>query len=368
MTKIGIITTSHAVNYGAVLQCFALRYSLFNAGADVVDVVNYCSDERIAGRKEFKACSSLKNVIYNVLIFFKYKYRKNRKQLWVLFDEFKRERLNIKGKLINNKKELEETLFYDTLICGSDQIWNLNLFNDDVYFLNFSTQVHTKFYYAYSASIAEQLSKEQELQFKKLTKRFKQISIREKKAAEWLGMLLNRTVLSTLDPVFLLPANEWSKLCSGIQKLVKEKYALVFMISHEKDDQKIVNTIAKGFEEKLVILNLHPFKYLRGDLYLNIVSPEQFIALIKDAEFIITDSFHATSFSIIFNKVFYNIRRSTRNIRIENLYEVLEIDNRYVEAGKSFKTKNIDYKKVNHNLNNNRDASMNYIKQIVGGK
>ncbi len=180
MSKIGIITTSHAINYGAVLQCYALRCSLLNAGAEVVDVINYCKDEAVSGRKEYKACSSVKNIIYNILIFFRYKYRKNRKQLWIFFDEFKRERLNIKGSLINNKKELEKSLFYDILVCGSDQIWNLNLFDDDVYFLNFSNKVCTKLFYAYSASIAEHPSKDQELKFVMYTKRFKQISIREK--------------------------------------------------------------------------------------------------------------------------------------------------------------------------------------------
>ena len=69
MKKIGIITTSHAINYGAVLQAYALRKALQQTGNVAVDIVNYCSDEAVAGRKLYRPGHSPKTMVYNALVF-----------------------------------------------------------------------------------------------------------------------------------------------------------------------------------------------------------------------------------------------------------------------------------------------------------
>ena len=90
--------------------------------------------------------------------------------------------------------------------------------------------------------------------------------------------------------------------------------------------------------------------------------------LIKDAEIIVTDSFHATAFSIIFNKEFYNIRRSSRNIRIENLYNIFDMERRYVkldELGGHWQRTGIDYTEINQRLVLLKGDSMRYLKRIA---
>ena len=90
--------------------------------------------------------------------------------------------------------------------------------------------------------------------------------------------------------------------------------------------------------------------------------------LIKDAEIIVTDSFHATAFSIIFNKEFYNIRRSSRNIRIENLYNIFGMERRYVkldEMGGRWQRTGIDYTDINRRMVLLKGDSMRYLKQIA---
>lgn len=365
MKKIGIITTSHAINYGAVLQAYALRQTLLQIGDVSVDIINYCGDEVVAGRKLYRSGRSPKAMIYNVLVFLKPAYRKNREKLITLFDQFKTEQLGMQEKLFTSKAALQASVRYDTLVCGSDQIWNLNLFNDDVYFLHFENPSLAKHYFAYAASIAETLTQEQENKMQRYTAHFDAISIREQDAATHMQNLLGREVLATVDPVYLLSTSEWDALCADTDDLVDDAYTLVFMIGHEDRDQGAVDRLCKGTCEKIVVLNLHPFSYLKGDQYVYTAAPAQFVKLIRNATRIITDSFHATSFSILYNKEFYNIRRSTRNTRIENLYRLFGMESRFVNGEMQKLPQAVCYAKVNRNVEKAREHARAYLKQIV---
>lgn len=79
MYKIGLITTSHAINYGAVLQAFSLKKAIEENTYTTVEVINYCADEGIAGRKVFRKNTDLKSIIINIFSAFKFRYRRNRK-------------------------------------------------------------------------------------------------------------------------------------------------------------------------------------------------------------------------------------------------------------------------------------------------
>lgn len=365
MKKIGIITTSHAINYGAVLQAYALRQTLLQVGGVSVDIINYCGDEAVAGRKLYRPGHSPKAMIYNALVFLKPAYRKNRAKLIALFDRFKADKLGMQGKLLTSKAALQASARYDTLVCGSDQIWNLNLFDDDVYFLHFENPGLAKHYFAYAASIAETLTPEQENKMRQYTAHFDAISIREQDAATHMQNVLGREVLATVDPVYLLSTTDWDALCDDADDLVDGAYTLVFMISHEERDQGVVDRLCKGTREKIVVLNLHPFSYLKGDQYVYTAAPAQFVKLIRNTTRIITDSFHATSFSILYNKEFYNIRRSTRNTRIENLYRLFGMESRFVDGETQKLPEAVRYDEVNRNVEKAREHARAYLKQIV---
>lgn len=367
MRKIGIITTSHAINYGAVLQAFALRYTLIHLGADV-SIINYCGDENIAGRKIYRVPENIVKVIYNMLVFIQPGYKKHRKELIGLFDDFKQKKLCINTSLLKNKDQIEKSAEYDTLICGSDQIWNLNLFDDENYFLCFAEKKPHVRCFAYSVSVTEHMTQEQEKKIFDRTRHFRGISIRENSETEWLSKVVKKQVLNTIDPVFLLTAEQWDKVLSdncSIDKIVSNDYIFIFMISHCSDDQKIIDGLCLGKGLKRVVLNLHPLTYFTGDRIIRTVSPEQFVALIKNAKTIITDSFHATAFAIIYNKEFYNIRRSKRNSRIENLFTIFKIEDRFIDTSKHKSKFDIDYQTVNLRLTEERNYSIKYLRTIV---
>lgn len=361
MKNIGIITTSHAINYGAVLQAYALLQAVKSANKADVEIINYCGDQQVAGRCIYRKCDRVKNALFNIIIFANWKYRIQRKKLIEAFDEFKREKLCITGDLLKNKKEIEDSFKYDIMICGSDQIWNLNLFQDDIYFLRFEDKFPSVKYISYGASVAEKMSIMQEKSLLENVQHFDAISIREKETAMKLALLSKKNVVAVVDPVFLLTKEQWISFANESQMVIKDKYALIFMIGHANTDQVIIDKLCGGNDLKKVVINLHPITYWKGDIYVSDASPMDFVNLIKNASFIITDSFHATSFSIIFNKEFYSIRRLTRNSRIENLFQIFSIPNRYVETNCDIKRSELNYNDINNNIAVYRKKSLEYL-------
>ena len=341
MIKVAIITTQHAINYGAVLQAFSLKKAIEENINSKVDILNYCSDEAIAGRKIYRDNNSIKNIIINAICWLKPKYRNNRRALFELFDQFKAEYLGIESELITSEQELMELKGYDIYVCGSDQIWNLNLFKDPAYFLTFVSRDTDKV--AYAVSISDQMSDEQMQCIADKIRDYRAISIRELDDAKKLSLVTGQHIDNVIDPVFLHNSAEWFELLSVPAKKY-DNYLFVFLISHQDSDQKIINRI-RG-DRKVVILNLHPISYVDGDEEINVCSPAEFVGLIARAGAIITDSFHCTAFSIIFNKNFYNIKRPTRNNRIENLYHKLHITSRYINTVET-PCELIEYEEVN---------------------
>lgn len=361
MKSIGIITTSHAINYGAVLQAYALLQAVKSATTADVEIINYCGNQQVAGRCIYRKCNRVKNILFNIIIFANWKYKIQRKKIIEVFDEFKREKLCITGNLLKNKKEIEDSFKYDIMICGSDQIWNMNLFQDDIYFLRFEDKFPDIKYISYGASVAEKMSIVQERKFLENIQHFDAISIREKETAMMVEQLSKKNVAAVVDPVYLLTREQWVSFANESQMVLKGEYVLIFMIGHTDTDQVIIDKLCGKSDVKKVIINLHPIMYWKGDIYVSDASPIDFVSLIKNASFIITDSFHATSFSIIFNKEFYSIRRSTRNSRIENLFQIFSIPNRYVEANCDIKRSELNYNDINNNIAVCRKKSLEYL-------
>lgn len=361
MEKIGLLTTTHAINYGAVLQAFSLKTALEKYTNKTVEVINYCGSERIAGRKLYRRLNSLKNIIIDLLIFFNVRYRNARKNLINSFDEFKGDYLNIHGKLITSNEGLEKYYYYKTLICGSDQIWNLNLFNDAAYFLSFVGSDTIKI--AYAVSISDKMSESQMCQIAEQASAFSRISVREEDDAQILSNILGRNIDNLIDPVFLHNANEWQTLLSLKFNTHESKYLLVFFISHQAGDSQIVDMV-KG-ARCVKVINLHPVDYIKGDIVIRSASPKEFMELIANADAILTDSFHCTAFSIIFNKTFFNVKRPTRNNRIENLYKKLFIPTRYISLNSQVPlVAKINYEVVNRAIKNEQKKAQAFLEGI----
>lgn len=352
-----IITFQNAVNYGAVLQCYALQNTLEKNNINV-EVLNY--DNKIIGdcykifyypknEKSFKMY--LKSFI-SAMFFFNQLCGRNAK-----FRKFIKHNIHLTEKY--SKKNIKDKDFGEntTLIAGSDQIWNTDLTNgfDDVYYLNFSDNSKK---ISYAASIGKnELDSKFLNDIKKCLNKFDYISVREETGKLEIDKKLNKNVDVVLDPTLLIDKEEWEKKLE--HKKIDCKYIFVYMPNvdviksakyiSEKENLKIVNISKKHYFGRREI------NKFRSD-------PIEFLTLLYNAEYIITTSFHATSFSIIFNKKIIVFPPEGLSSRITNLTEKLKLNDIIYNSFSEIKTarykNSINYTNANKLLLKYREESI----------
>lgn len=337
--KVGIITHFYqSVNYGGVLQAYALTKKLNSTGIDA---------EQICYPLRTKYLKRNKKSIKRVLIYF---YTKLRRIIKVIF---RRKETPAKNKILG-KRELcfeawgkkyvpqsslvydEKTInqankMYDFFITGSDQVWNYEWYSKNL-FLDFAKKNKKKI--AYAASIGhEALDDYQKKVFKKHLKIFSAVSVRENSSVEMLKDISPVPVEHVCDPVFLLGKNEWEKVTS--EPLVDEKYVFCYFLGNDNQIRDIATEYARGKILKTVEIDdivVGESNCEFADIILNDVDPSGFLSLIKNAEYVITDSFHATAFSIIFEKevfIFERAHAKGMSSRISSLASILDCEEHF---------------------------------------
>ena len=328
--KIGLITTHYAVNYGAVLQAYALQKTIIAINGKC-EIIDYVPDNKSIGRKIIFNFKSLKSTIYSFLIFLNFKFRKNHKIKVKKFDNFLTKKFHFSNLKFQSHQDLKNNLSdYDILVCGSDQIWNLNLFNDDAMFLKFDSTVKAKKNISYAPSIAEKMTSKQLEIISKNIQHFSHLSLREKIGIKELSIISNKKINHVLDPIFLLKEEDWDEMSELVP--IEGQYILLYVIGGAgKHMKKSVDLIRKKLGYKLVYINLAPFDKFQSDLSLNDVSPEEFISLIKNAKFVITSSFHGVAFSVHFGKQFFAYPVQDRSSRHTSLLKKLGLEDRLID-------------------------------------
>ena len=223
---------------------------------------------------------------------------------------------------------------FDTFIVGSDQVWNPTWY-DSAYMLDF---IEDKKKIAYSASMGvSTLTDEQKDLFRSHLLRFNAISVRENEASATISSILETEVDVTVDPTLLLSSAEWDEISS--ERKVEEKYIFLYLLGENSVVRRIAERFAQKKSMKLVfipdVLGLyrHSDRKIKGEQLLD-VTPNDFISLIKHAEYIITDSFHACVFSILYKKNFFVFERGGKNrmeSRIYSLTNLFECSERFCD-------------------------------------
>lgn len=359
--KIGTLTFHRAINYGAILQTYALQKSIKVLGYDT-EVVDYRSDFLESLHNPY----SLKK--YRTPVHFLNALLKNRikKDNRKVFREFLRKNINVSSVVYdkNNLKTAEEN--YSAFIVGSDQVWNHNCTKfDKTYFLDFVYDANKK--YSYAASIGVKLeSDEVKKEYKRLLNDYKILNVREEQGKNELTALgLNANV--ALDPTLLLDKNAWIKLAKKPSKVDEnQKYLLVYLIVETPTIFEISKKIAKEHNLKIIYINEMIFNKM-GVKNLKCVTPEEWIWLFANAEFIVTNSFHGTAFSVNFEKQFLVEPlpvKTNVNSRIYDFLDMLDLSNRIVEhAGISCSNKRISYSDVS--IKEKRQESLNVLKKTL---
>lgn len=331
MLKIAIITINDNNNYGNRLQNYALQQFLKILCVSIDSIWYDKKENSILNRKLWSWKSIIKYII-NRKNFREYANKYYLRDVLRLYSirKFTQRYINTKYDFTIKKNINDE---YDYFIVGSDQVWNPNFWYDEkinsiARFLKFASKEKR---IAYAASIAiPKIPKDKEKFFKDSLNEMKAISMREKAGADLVKKLTGREVPVVVDPTILLTKEEWLKIEMIPEWYKGEKYILTYFLGNPSS---VIENIAK--KNNWEIYNLMDKNNF--DLYTSRV--ENFIYLINHAQLVVTDSFHASVFSILMNTPFLVVNRQEIGMadmtsRIDTLMELFGYQDRYIVNGK----------------------------------
>ena len=368
--KVGIITLHRVVNYGSVLQTYALQEKIKELGYEP-ETIDYYPErltklgmlKRIKNKGEkYKKNFFIRNIA-RIIIFPSYIIR------FKTFFSFLDKYINMSKKTYKDEDSINKEKFdYDIYCTGSDQVWNSgwNEKIDHPYFLTFAPDNKRKI--AYAASFGKkELNNDEIEETRNMLKRYNAISVREKSGVNIVNSLGIDNVTNVVDPTLLLSGNEWRKISSD--KYKGKKYILVYNLNRNKKIDNYAKKLSEKTGLKIVYLSyqLEEF-YKKGKMVCN-PNVEDFISLIDNASYVISDSFHATAFSLNLNTQFIIVYPGKYSTRLQSILELLNLENRVAkdENDMSIIKNNIEYEKVNHNMDKMRYESLNWLNKALEG-
>ena len=336
------------------MQCYALQKTLANIDIQN-DVLNYQC--KYMGKPYSLAALRRKGIIRFILGIANSIVRMPRKKR---FKEF-RTLLKMTPKLnADDLIGMEEQ--YDGVIVGSDQVWNDSITDfDTAYFLDFVKSPEKKLTYAVSFGF-EAIPDELKIKYKELLKDFRIYNMREASGVKIIESLLNKKANLVLDPTMLLTRDDWDIIASKQSR--KDKYILVYNLSPSPFLIKTVKEIARSTGYKIIAIPFPLGGFLKAKAELT-GGPSEWIGLIRNAEIVVTDSFHGSIFSILYNKIFY-VCISELGDRIYNLLNVFNLTDCLCTPGTQLNLiKKIDWEKTNRILAEERKKSLNIITDML---
>ena len=366
--KIGILTLPLNTNYGGILQAYALQTVLERLGHEA-----YLIEMR---RRKLRMPIWKAPFAYAKRIF-----RNIRGQRWPIFYE---QKLNVempiirqhtdkfiskylKRKVYGNFSDIKET-DYDAIIVGSDQIFRAAFLHKDIVhsYLDFAVGWNIK-RIAYAASFGTkewEYSKKQTIECGKLIKLFNAVSVREASGIILCSKYFGIKAEHVLDPTLLLDRVDYVELFKATNTPRSQGNLLCYILDKTIEKNCIIDEIAKGLN--LIPFNVKSESDLVSDPLVKRIQPpiEQWLRGFYDAEYVVTDSFHACVFSILFKKPFIVIANERRGLaRIMSLLTVFGLEDRLVLQGKhGVNLSGIDYDKVYQKLQVLREESRCFLK------
>ena len=374
--NIGILTQPLINNYGGILQNYALQTILKREGFKV-----YTIDRRHPPVSKMKIILSIikrglaKYILRKDIVFRLVPTKREAKMISYSFVRFIKENITQTEEFHTNNFDFLKKYGFNAYIVGSDQVWRpryspclTNYFFD---FLDGNNEVK-KIAYAASFGVDNwELTEEETKQCSALAKQFNSISVRENSAVELCGKYFNVKAIHVFDPTILLKKEDYCDLIK--QDNIPEREDILFCYLLDNSDKKsnFVNKAAKTFQLHPVFgmpANSFHLKKSKKDISDCIfISISEWIAGFRDAKFVITDSFHGTVFSILFNKpfvVFVNEKRG--NARLNSLLQMFNLEERLITSSdldNGFRY--LDYSEINKIIEKGRDKSITYLLECL---
>lgn len=357
---VGILTFHRAINYGAVLQCYALQQTL-----NALEIDNEVIDYRCPFIE--KHYSPIPNVSFIHIRQFMRELRNVpvKFRMRLQFDNFLQSRLRLSHPV---RKEQIESLShkYNTIISGSDQVWNLAITGEDTtYLLDFKMDNCKKV--SYAASIGPKAVKKKYMDIMRpYIQQFDIISIREAAAAETIQQMIGRVpMMIDVDPTVLLKTSEWNCLAKKSKRKCKN-FLFLYLMQDSSELIQMAKTLAQ--KNKLTIYSIFMVETKeKVGIDMRGASLEDFLYLIQNANYVCSNSFHGLMFALRFHKKFfwsYQNGENMSNPRFEMLVQQYGIDCRRIDLGKKIdEYKEIDFEFVDKVMSIQRKKSLQHLKE-----
>lgn len=373
--KIGIITFHFVHNQGAVLQCYALQKKLEMLGHEVKIIdyrPKYHTVRYDAWKNPFRYSVRMYKLKNNVSVAIKALSAmkafvkcmnwniKGRDRLKAqLFTDFLNKNLKCTRRYTSLKELQKDYPEMDMYISGSDQLWNPDLLDfsfDPAYFLDFGKKDSKRLTYA--VSIGKEPTQDECQQIEKLSRHLDAISLREQTPA--VVEAIGRDIYICVDPTLLLDAEDY--FCIESEQTKTEPYIFVYGFDNSQNIHHAVDEAVAKYGCR--IINGSPDRIKLTGKNIDVMSdygPDCFLTFIKNAECVVTNSFHGTVFSIIYKKKFITVPHPTRGRRMIELLEKLELTVALWGNASFDFDKEIDYIDVYQNLKKLRADSLDYL-------
>lgn len=363
MNNIAFITIHIGPNFGSNLQTIATSEVFKRLGCEAT-CVNYIPPRVTFSRYLQRGFSTHPRKIVAVawLLYYLPQFLLNRH----VYNSYLRRHCRVSKSIYAGDNFAEKCPKADYYVTGSDQSWNFkyNEGYDGHYF--FDGIEGKKIAYATSVGTTE-LSDEEKESFKKHLPDYKALSVREASAQQ----LLNRLGFETehlIDPTFMLNKSEWEAYMP--KRLVNGKYLLVYLPYNIADKRLIyqsVRNIAAEYKLKVVTFTTSYKKERLADKTFRFANPGEFLSLMNYADYVVTNSFHGTAFSLNLNKQFWVYMPTGFSTRISSLLELCGLERRLltdvIEGNQMEEI--IDYEKVNMVLDRERNKAMDFLKRAI---
>lgn len=339
--KIGIITFHHGYNFGGFLQVFCLQETLKKLGHDV-EIVNYQNPTHfIRKHKNLIKLKSPSATIGNLLK--AYKFNKIHRKLAVSKRTF--------GKELNS-------LRYDYLITGSDEVWNFNnpMFGKDLVYFGKGINAKRKISYAASFGAVNSDLLISNTDIIEELKNFDNISVRDLNSEKAiLSVGLKPTIV--WDPTFLYDVKPFI-----VNPINEDKYILIYVGGVL--DQSFLEYARKFAKDKALRLISIGYKQSFCDKHVTNLNPFEWLGYLKNAEFVFTSMFHGTIFSILLKKQFLTSFTEYRKNKFLPMLDTLGLQNRIYKKEME-ELENIDYKHVFNVITQGKENSLSFLKNAL---
>lgn len=357
--RVAIVTLNHGANYRNKLQNYAVQEVYKKLDYDPITIKYFPEGAKVKTKKKFAIDIVLKKLQKRINAKL---YAKNIRARAASFESFNEKYLIRTDKCYkpSDYRTIDER-DYDIFSVGSDQVWNSYFYDfSPIYLLDFVEDNSKKIAYAASFGVSDIAPEYKEMFVRDLSK-FKAISVREDKAKELVETLCDNKAQVVLDPTLMLIMEEWDTLINDIS--TEKRYILTYFLGDvSKEGKKIISDYAKRGHLDVIALNDVRNRYYKCD-------PLKFVALIKNAEVVFTDSFHACCFSLQYKKKFWVVNRISTGremgSRIDTFLKKFGLEDRRLSDKSDFNSV-IDYSRADSVLENERSASWSFLKKAVG--